>query len=657
MQDWQCSWYILLIYLAFIICQGTSTSPVVVKSVLHFTRTCALLRHGPPDPAKVVSMPPCSSNDMSCLDEVGSAASADTNAAQDCPSLLQPVLSAGHALASRCGVCVASSIGHVVRLLLWQLMAMVCYGGAVVAELDVAATWWVQYKQRSMAAQGIGAVGAVMPLPAQAGHASLGLGAQPSRPQQQLSGQARLGIHHTQHAAAGAHSGADSLEQVLVSERCISAMLAILMNLPMVAIGLLKLAVILAVTDGWHLNSAIIAASVAITGLSGVVTLTRFVCACCLGGKSLRRWQTWWLFCCTAVHVLSGVVQQAYCALWAFSLYGSNGMALYSMLVTGYTLVLMLCNPQARRQMGAGWSTSKVLLVGTVLVGSFSGVSLDYPALVNAFESAATGYQVERERTWCRTVLFSGMTVVHVALRSAATLLLLLFAQYVPGKPPCHINAKLQPAAIAALYAGSGASAAFGGGQSTETVARSATSTPPQLALDTFVWGCWQCSLPVQLRAGSQLVLGGVGMWVVAAVLVAVNLLAYATAYLAVVRTWSLASSACLSHTSVQVVVHLSCSTSPASGGGAPQPSTSDATAALSKCQRVSNVLQYVVAYTFAILAVMIAVSVKHPWFKLSGYLALSVVMAGLQWLTIPWGAIDKTLTNRSSGWRSLATW
>jgi hypothetical protein len=61
-------------------------------------------------------------------------------------------------------------------------------------------------------------------------------------------------------------------------------------------------------------------------------------------------------------------------------------------------------------------------------------------------------------------------------------------------------------------------------------------------------------------------------------------------------------------------------------------------------------VLQYVSAYTLAILAVMIAMSVKHPWFKLSGYLALAVTMAVLQLLTIPWGAIDETLTNRSSG-------
>jgi hypothetical protein len=333
--------------------------------------------------------------------------------------------------------------------------------------------------------------------------------------------------------------------------------------------------------------------------------------------------------------------------LWAFSLYGSNGIALYGMLVTGYTLAPVLCNPQARRQMGAGWSTGKVLLVGTVLVGSFSGVSLDWPALVNAFESAATGYQLERERTWCRTVLFSRMTVVHVALRSAANLLFLFVAQYLPGKPPCRIDAELQPAAIAAFWAGSYSSAAFGAGQSTEAVARSATSTSPQLALDTFVLGCWQCSLPVQLR---WLVLGGVGMWVTAAALVAVNLLAYATAYVAVVRTWSLASSACISHLSVQVVVHPSCSTIPASWGGTPQPSTCDATAALSKCQRISNVLQYVSAYTLAILAVMIAMSVKHPWFKLSGYLALAVTMAVLQLLTIPWGAIDETLTNRSSG-------
>ena len=247
-------------------------------------------------------------------------------------------------------------------------------------------------------------------------------------------------------------------------------------------------------------------------GEFGAVGCGEFVCACCLGGKYLRRWQTWLLFCCTAVQVLSKVLQQAYCAVWAFSLYGSNGITLYGMLITGYTLVLVLCNPQARRQMGAGWSTSKVLLVGTVLVGTISDVSLDYPALVNAFESAATGYQLERERTWCRTVLFSRMTLAHVALRSAANLLFLFAAQYVPGKPPCHINAKLQPAAVAALFAGSGSSAAFGGGQSTEAVARSAASTSPQLALDTFVLGCWQCSLPVQLRAGRPLVLGGGGM-------------------------------------------------------------------------------------------------------------------------------------------------
>jgi hypothetical protein len=166
-------------------------------------------------------------------------------------------------------------------------------------------------------------------------------------------------------------------------------------------------------------------------------------------------------------------------------------------------------------------------------------------------------------------VLFSRITVVHVALRSAANLLFLFAAQYVPGKPPCHVNAKLQPAAITALLAGSGSSAAFGGGQSTEAVARSATSTSPQLALDTFVLGCWQCPLPVQLRAGRQLVLGGVGMWVVAAALVGVNLLAYATAYLAVLRTWSLPMAACVSYTCAQVVVHRSCSTSAASGGGA----------------------------------------------------------------------------------------
>jgi hypothetical protein len=268
---------------------------------------------------------------------------------------------------------VVSCTGHVVRLLLWQLMAMVCYGGAVVAdsELDVAATWWVQYKHGSVAGQGLGVVGGVVPVPAQ--HASLGIGAQPQQSQQPLSGQARshavLSAHHAHHAAATAPAGVDGLEQVLVSERCISAMLTILMNCmncPMVLFGLVKLAVVLSVTDGWHMNTAILAASVAITGLSGVVNLTRFVCACCLGGQSLRRWQTWLLFCCTAV--LSEVLQQAYCAVWAFSLYGSNGITLYGMLITGYTLVLVLCNPQARRQMGAGWSTSKVLLVGTVLV-------------------------------------------------------------------------------------------------------------------------------------------------------------------------------------------------------------------------------------------------------------------------------------------------
>jgi hypothetical protein len=51
MQDWQCSLSIFIIFASFIICQGTSTSPVVVKSVLLFTRTCAMLRHGLPDPA------------------------------------------------------------------------------------------------------------------------------------------------------------------------------------------------------------------------------------------------------------------------------------------------------------------------------------------------------------------------------------------------------------------------------------------------------------------------------------------------------------------------------------------------------------------------------------------------------------------------------
>ena len=655
MQDWQCSMYIFLIYLAFIICQGTSTSPVVVRSVLHFTRTCALLQHGPPDAAKFAIAPPCSSSDMSGSHAFGSAPSADTNTHNSCPSLLQRMLSAGHVVGSRCALCVVNCFGHVVRLLVWQLMAMVCYGGAVVAELDVAATWWVQHKHGSMAVQGLGPAGAATPISTQLGHGSLGLGAQHLQPQQPLSGQARLGTHHAQHAAPAARAGVDSLEQVLVSERCISAMLAILMNCPMVLIGLFKLAIILAVTDGWHLNTAIAAASVAITGLSGVVTLTRFVCACCLGGKSLRRWQTWLLFCCTAVHVLSGVVQQAYCVVWAFSLYGSNGATVYSMLVTGYTLVLVLCNSKARRQMSAGWSTSKVLLVGTVLVGSFSGVSLDWPALVDAFESAATGYQLERERTWCRTVLFSRMTVVHVALRSATNLLVLFVFQHVPGKPPCSINVALQPAAIAAFWAGSGASAAFGGGQSTEAVARSATSTTPQLALDTFVLGCWQCSLPVQLRAGRQLVLGGVGMWVAAAALIGVNLLAYATAYLAVVRMWPLPSAARLSHTRVQVVVHPSCSTSPTNGGGAQQRSTGSATAAVpSQCQQVSNVLQYVAAYTLAVLAVMVAIAVKHPWFKLSGYVSLAVVMAGLQYVTISWGALEEALPSCRSVWRAF---
>jgi hypothetical protein len=330
MQDWQCSMSIFIIFGSVIICQGTSTSPVVVKSVLHFTRTCAMLRRGLPDPAKAPTAPPCSSSDMSCSHKAGSTGSANTNAAQDCPSLLQRVLAAGRVLGSRFAACVGSCTGHVVRLLLWQLMAMVGYGGAVVAELDVAATWRVQRKHGCMAAQGLGAVGAVPPVSTQQGHASLGLGAQHSQPQQPLSGHARLGTHQVQRAAAAAaHAGVDSLEQVLLSEQCISAMLAILMNCTMVLFSLVKLAVVLAVTDGWHMNTANLAASVAITGLSGVVNTARFVCACCVGGKCLRRWQTWLLFCCTAVQLLSEVLQQAYCAVWAFSLYGSNGITLY----------------------------------------------------------------------------------------------------------------------------------------------------------------------------------------------------------------------------------------------------------------------------------------------------------------------------------------
>jgi hypothetical protein len=515
------------------------------------------------------------------------------------------------------------------RLLVWQLMAMVCYGGAVIAELDVAATWWLQYKHGSMAGPSLGVAGGVALISS-------------------LSGQARP------HAAATAHAVASSLQEVLVSERCISAMLAILMNCPMVLFGLVKLMIALAVLDGWHLSTAIIAASVAITGLSGAATLTRFVCACCLGRKCLRHWQTWLMFYCTAVHVLSGVVQQAYGMVWAYSLYGSNGATLHGMLVTGYTLAVVLCNPQARRQMSAKWSTSKVLLVGTVLCSAVSGVSLDWPALVAAFESAATGHQLEQERTWCKTVLFSLMTVAHVALRCAANMLFLFVVQHVPRKPPCQINAALQQAAIAAFLAGSGSSAAFGGGQPTEAIACGATSTSPQLALDTFILGCWQCSLPVQLRAGRQLVLGGIGMWVGAAALVGVNLLAYATAYLAVVRTWSLPSSAGFpsSHSCVQVVVHPTCSASPVSGGGAQQPSTGNACAAsLSKWQQVSNLLQYVSAYSLAWLALSVALAVKHPWFK-SGYVSLVVVMAGLQCVTIPWGALDEALPSCGSVWR-----
>ena len=149
-----------------------------------------------------------------------------------------------------------------------------------------------------------------------------------------------------------------------------------------------------------------------------------------------------------------------------------------------------------------------------------------------------------------------------------------------------------------------------------------------------------------------------------AAVLVGVNLLAYATAYLAVVRTWSLPISACVSHTCAQVVVHPSCSTTAASGGGAQQPSTGDATAAtLSKRQRVSNVLQYIAAYTLAIFAVMVGIAVKHPWFKLSGYVLLPIVMAVLQYVSIPWGVLNEALPIPSCGsvcqacWRSARWW